>query len=189
MNMKKILLALGIGAGVGAACYFAKKKLDEMYYDMCAAPPYVPSPAGPAKRPAATAEKKPTPDAPAAEPVAEEEGAEPSAADGENLKERPAADAQETPAPEPAPAAGPESEGEGAPPGTGRGAMPPRRNLPRPSPNAPYPPLIIYGWRFFCPKQRILAFAVLGLSCKDLPRCPQRFALPFMPSGTLTDPT
>lgn len=48
MNMKKILLALGIGAGVGAACYFAKKKLDEMYYDMCAAPPYVPSPAGPA---------------------------------------------------------------------------------------------------------------------------------------------
>lgn len=139
MNMKKILLALGIGAGVGAACYFAKKKLDEMYYDMCAAPPYVPSPAGPAKRPAATAEKKPTPDAPAAEPVAEEEGAEPSAADGENLKERPAADAQ--------------------------------------------------GWRFFCPKQRILAFAVLGLSCKDLPRCPQRFALPFMPSGTLTDPT
>ena len=37
MNMKKILLALGIGAGVGAACYFAKKKLDEMYYDMCAA--------------------------------------------------------------------------------------------------------------------------------------------------------
>lgn len=58
MNMKKILLALGIGAGVGAACYFAKKKLDEMYYDMCAAPPYVPSPAGPAKRPAATAEKK-----------------------------------------------------------------------------------------------------------------------------------
>lgn len=100
MNMKKILLALGIGAGVGAACYFAKKKLDEMYYDMCAAPPYVPSPAGPAKRPAATAEKKPTPDAPAAEPVAEEEGAEPSAADGENLKERPAADAQETPAPE-----------------------------------------------------------------------------------------
>ena len=143
MNMKKILLALGIGAGVGAACYFAKKKLDEMYYDMCAAPPYVPSPAGPAKRPAATAEKKPTPDAPAAEPVAEEEGAEPSAADGENLKERPAADAQETPAPEPA----------------------------------------------FCPKQRILAFAVLGLSCKDLPRCPQRFALPFMPSGTLTDPT
>ena len=45
MNMKKILLALGIGAGVGAACYFAKKKLDEMYYDMCAAPPYVPSPA------------------------------------------------------------------------------------------------------------------------------------------------
>lgn len=65
MNMKKILLALGIGAGVGAACYFAKKKLDEMYYDMCAAPPYVPSPAGPAKRPAATAEKKPTPDAPA----------------------------------------------------------------------------------------------------------------------------
>lgn len=99
MNMKKILLALGIGAGVGAACYFAKKKLDEMYYDMCAAPPYVPSPAGPAKRPAATAEKKPTPDAPAAEPVAEEEGAEPSAADGENLKERPAADAQETPAP------------------------------------------------------------------------------------------
>lgn len=93
MNMKKILLALGIGAGVGAACYFAKKKLDEMYYDMCAAPPYVPSPAGPAKRPAATAEKKPTPDAPA------------------------------------------------------------------------------------------------GLSCKDLPRCPQRFALPFMPSGTLTDPT
>lgn len=61
MNMKKILLALGIGAGVGAACYFAKKKLDEMYYDMCAAPPYVPSPAGPAKRPAATAEKKPTP--------------------------------------------------------------------------------------------------------------------------------
>ena len=111
MNMKKILLALGIGAGVGAACYFAKKKLDEMYYDMCAAPPYVPSPAGPAKRPAATAEKKPTPDAPAAEPVAEEEGAEPSAADGENL------------------------------------------------------------------------------TCKDLPRCPQRFALPFMPSGTLTDPT
>ncbi len=72
MNMKKILLALGIGAGVGAACYFAKKKLDEMYYDMCAAPPYVPSPAGPAKRPAATAEKKPTPDAPAAEPVAEQ---------------------------------------------------------------------------------------------------------------------
>lgn len=59
MNMKKILLALGIGAGVGAACYFAKKKLDEMYYDMCAAPPYVPSPAGPAKRPAATAEKNP----------------------------------------------------------------------------------------------------------------------------------
>lgn len=117
MNMKKNLLALGIGAGVGAACYFAKKKLDEMYYDMCAAPPYVPSPAGPAKRPAATAEKKPTPDAPAAEPVAEEEGAEPSAADGENLKERPAADAQETPAPEPAPAAGPESEGEGAPTG------------------------------------------------------------------------
>ena len=111
MNMKKILLALGIGAGVGAACYFAKKKLDEMYYDMCAAPPYVPSPAGPAKRPAATAEKKPTPDAPAAEPVAEEEGAEPSAADGENLKERPAADAQETPAPEPAPAAGPASAG------------------------------------------------------------------------------
>lgn len=38
-------------------------------------------------------------------------------------------------------------------------------------------------------KKRILAFAVLGLSCKDLPRCPQRFALPFMPSGTLTDPT
>lgn len=169
MNMKKILLALGIGAGVGAACYFAKKKLDEMYYDMCAAPPYVPSPAGPAKRPAATAEKKPTPDAPAAEPVAEEEGAEPSAADGENLKERPAADAQETPAPEPAPAAGPESEGEGAPTGDGE-----RGDAPR---------------RFFCPKQRILAFAVLGLSCKDLPRCPQRFALPFMPSGTLTDPT
>ena len=75
MNMKKILLALGIGAGVGAACYFAKKKLDEMYYDMCAAPPYVPSPAGPAKRPAATAEKKPTPDAPAAEPESEGEGA------------------------------------------------------------------------------------------------------------------
>lgn len=32
MNMKKILLALGIGAGVGAACYFAKKKLDEIQY-------------------------------------------------------------------------------------------------------------------------------------------------------------
>lgn len=159
MNMKKILLALGIGAGVGAACYFAKKKLDEMYYDMCAAPPYVPSPAGPAKRPAATAEKKPTPDAPAAEPVAEEEGAEPSAADGENLKERPAADAQETPAPEPAPAAGPESEGEGAPTGDGERGDAPKEKSPK------------------------------SLSCKDLPRCPQRFALPFMPSGTLTDPT
>lgn len=131
MNMKKILLALGIGAGVGAACYFAKKKLDEMYYDMCAAPPYVPSPAGPAKRPAATAEKKPTPDAPAAEPVAEEEGAEPSAADGENLKERPAADAQETPAPGPAPAAGPESEGEGAPTGDGERGDAPKEKSPK----------------------------------------------------------
>lgn len=56
MNMKKILLALGIGAGVGAAYYFAKKKLDEMqeenemYYDMYAAHPYTPGPAGPAKR-------------------------------------------------------------------------------------------------------------------------------------------
>lgn len=107
MNMKKILLALGIGAGVGAACYFAKKKLDEMYYDMCAAPPYVPSPAGPAKRPAATAEKKPTPDAPAAEPVAEEEGAEP------------------------APAAGPESEGEGAPTGDGERGDAPKEKSPK----------------------------------------------------------
>ena len=98
---------------------------------MCAAPPYVPSPAGPAKRPAATAEKKPTPDAPAAEPVAEEEGAEPSAADGENLKERPAADAQETPAPEPAPAAGPESEGEGAPTGDGERGDAPKEKSPK----------------------------------------------------------
>ena len=117
MNMKKILLALGIGAGVGAACYFAKKKLDEMYYDMCAAPPYVPSPAGPAKRPAATAEKKPTPDAPAAEPCL--------------LYTSDAADAQETPAPEPAPAAGPESEGEGAPTGDGERGDAPKKKSPK----------------------------------------------------------
>ena len=65
MNMKKILLALGIGAGVGAAYYFAKKKLDEMqeenemYYDMYAAHPYTPGPAGPAKRSAAAAAETP----------------------------------------------------------------------------------------------------------------------------------
>lgn len=131
MNMKKILLALGIGAGVGATCYFAKKKLDEMYYDMYAAPPYVPSSSGPAKRSAKTAEKPPTPDAPAAEPVAEEEGAEPPAVDGENLKERPATDPQETPAPELAPSASPQSEGEGAPTGDGERGDAPKKKSPK----------------------------------------------------------
>ena len=79
MNMKKILLALGIGAGVGAAYYFAKKKLDEMqeenemYYDMYAAHPYTPGPAGPAKRSAAAAAETPA----SAELTAEEEDTEP----------------------------------------------------------------------------------------------------------------
>ena len=120
MNMKKILLALGIGAGVGAAYYFAKKKLDEMqeenemYYDMYAAHPYTPGPAGPAKRPAAAAAEPPA----SAELTAEEEDTEPPSVAGKDLKEEPAAGPQETPAPEPAtvpePAAGPEHEREGA---------------------------------------------------------------------------
>ena len=118
---------LGIGAGVGATCYFAKKKLDElqeedkMYYDMYAAPPYVPGPAGSAKQSAATAAKSPVP----TEPVAEEEGTEPPAADNENMKDAPSDDPQEPRAPEPA--AGPEPEGDGAPAGDGeKGDSPPK---------------------------------------------------------------
>lgn len=120
MNMKKILLALGIGGGVGAACYFAKKKLDEMqeehemYYDMYAAHPYTPGPAGPAKRSAAAAAETPA----SAELAAEEGDTELPSVAGKDLKEEPAAGPQETPAPEPAtgpePAAGPKPAREGA---------------------------------------------------------------------------
>ena len=131
MNMKRILLVLGIGAGVGATCYFAKKKLDElqeedkMYYDMYAAPPYVPGPAGSAKQSAATAAKSPVP----TEPVAEEEGTEPPAADNENMKDAPSDDPQEPRAPEPA--AGPEPEGDGSPAGDGEKGDSPQKKPPR----------------------------------------------------------